>query len=99
MTDVFTPVFNTLKHSQFPHVYAYAVHLPSFAHMWGYCLAAKETSEPSSYVSLYAITVRVFGAQQGYCKSPDLLEPPPSMYRIACVLCAWANLNNICRAR
>lgn len=48
LADVFTPVCNTLRHSNFEHVYPYSVHLPSFAHTWGFCLAAKSPLESNS---------------------------------------------------
>ncbi|KNC86216.1 hypothetical protein SARC_01626 [Sphaeroforma arctica JP610] len=39
--DVYTPVYNTLKSSDFDTAYAYQTHIPSFAHSWGFNMATK----------------------------------------------------------
>lgn len=49
LVDVYTPVYNTLRHSALTGVVPYAVHIPSFAHMWGYIMAFKQTSSNNGY--------------------------------------------------
>ena len=62
LQDVYTPVHNTLCQSVLTGVSPYAIHIPSFAHMWGFCMAFKQTASDSGCVrfTLFFATTNVY---------------------------------------
>lgn len=62
MKDVWTPVYRTLEASNFDHVFAYRVNIPSFTVDWGFNIAIKGDGTPSQ-AKLQGATLDVLDAK------------------------------------